>query len=236
LYDYTRGLGSRHKGGNMKSILISLVLLLAVVSNATTKRYFQDAKFPSQKMIEKQSIDDPAAAGSADVLSAHAGATSAAAASTSTCVAQPDVPRNLVVTPGGTTADVGTCTVTVTGKNILGSSISESFAFVANTTLATTGAKAFKEISTVAWAASCEDSPYTATWSVGYGEKLGVKYCLDNTGDIIKSLLNGAVEGTAPTMVVDADEVEKNTADYNGTMNGSNDFVLYFMQNNRCGQ
>jgi hypothetical protein len=219
----------------MKLILLSFTILLAIAADASNvKRYFQDARFPTQKMIEKQTVTDPAAAGSADVLSGHAGATSAAAVTVSTFVAQPDVPRNLVMTPGSTTADVGTCTVTISGKNINNQSITEDFAFVANTTLATTGAKAFKSISSVAFAASCEDSPYTATWSLGYGEKIGVKACLDNTGDIIKSLLNGAVEGTAPTMVVDVDEVEKNTADYNGSMNGSNDFTLYFMQNNRC--
>lgn len=222
----------------MKNFTAYMIVLLAFASGdlfaSGNERRFQDLKLPTQKMVEKQSIDNPAAAGSADVLSGNTGNTSAAAATVTTFVAQPDVPRNLVITPGGTTADVGNCDIVVAGKNILGSTISETFSFVANTTAATTGAKAFKSITSVTFPAACEDSPYTATWSVGYGEKLGVKRCMDNAGDIFFSLLNGSKEATAPTMVVDVDEVEKNTADFSGTMNGSSDFTLYFMQNYRC--
>ena len=216
----------------MFAILIALCTFTS--SFARTERLAHDLRPATQKMVEKQTITDPAAAGSADILSGSVGPTSAAAATVSTFVAQPDVPRNLVITPGSTTASVAACTVTVTGKNILGQTISEAFAFLDNASTSTVGAKAFKSVSSVAWAASCEDSPYDASWSIGYGEKLGLKNCLDNAGDIFFSLLNGSKEGTAPTMVVDADDVEKNTADFNGTMNGSNDFVLYFMQNNRC--
>lgn len=195
------------------------------------QRVFQDLKLPSQKMIEKQSITNPAAAGTADILSGSDGPSSAAAATVTTFVAQPDVPRNLVITPGGTTGDVESCVITVTGTNIRNKVITETFTFAANASTATTGAKAFKTVSSVAWPANCESGAFAATWSVGWGEKLGLKTCLDNAGDILFSLLNGAKEATAPTMVADNDEVEKNTADFNGAMNGSNDFVLYFMQN-----
>lgn len=223
----------------MKKILAILIAVLALTqatSAGNLKRYFQDAAFPTQRLVEKQTFTNPAAAGTADVLSENAGNTSAAAASVSTFVAQPDLPRNLVVTPGGTTADVAACDVTITGKNIYGSTISENYTFAANQTTAVTGSKAFRTVTSVSFPAACEDSPYGASWSVGYGEKIGLKNCLDNAGDIVKSLLNGAKEATEPTMAADNDEVEKNTADFNGTMNGSNDFVLYFMQNNRCPQ
>jgi hypothetical protein len=216
-------------------LLVLIGLTLAHTSHAIPVAIgTRDVKFPSQQMVEKQSIDNPAAAGTTQVLSGNAGATSAAAATVTTFVAQPDVPRNLVITPGGTTGDVEACTVTVTGTNIFGRSISETFAFLADASTATTGAKAFKTVTSISWAANCESGSFAATWSVGYGEKLGLKRCMANAGDIFFSLLNGAKEGTAPTMTADSDEVEKNTADFNGTMNGSNDFVLYFIQNYGC--
>lgn len=219
----------------MKYFMICfLALLLPIASFSAPYPSQQDLKLPSQKMVEKQAITNPAAAGTTQVLSASAGNTSAAAATVSTFVAQPDAPRNLVLTPGGTTADVAACSVVVNGTDILGNAISESFAFSANASTATTGSKAFKTVTSVVFPAACEDSPFGATWSMGYGEKLGVKRCMDNAGDIFFSLLNGAKEATAPTMAADASVVSLNTADYNGTMNGSNDFVLYFMQNFRC--
>lgn len=216
------------------AIFLGMFLAFSGFAEARAKRYSSDAKFPTQKMIEYQAIDNPAAAGTADVLSANDGPSSGAAASVSTFVAQPDVPRNLVITPGSTTADVAACTVTVAGTNIFDQSISEDFAFLANASTATTGTKAFKTVSSVSWAASCEDSPYGATWSVGYGEKLGLNKCLDAAGYWLQSLVSGVYESTRATVVADADEVEKNTADFNGTMNGNADFVALYIQNYRC--
>lgn len=212
-------------------IIYLFLLFTSVAIAAPYQRLFQDAKLPSQKIPEYQLIENPAAAGTADVLSGNAGNTGSGSASATTFVAQPDVPRNLVITPGSTTADVAECTVTVSGTNFHGDSITEDFAFAENASSATTGAKAFASVSSVSFPAGCEDSPYGATWSVGYGEKLGLKRCLSQAGHILFSTLNGAKEGTAPTIVADADEIEKNTADFNGAMNGSNDFELFFFQN-----
>jgi hypothetical protein len=197
-------------------------------------RVFQDMKLPTQQMIEKQTIENPAAAGTTDVLSGHAGATSAAAATVTSFVAQPDVPRNLVITPGGTTTDVEECNVVVTGTNFFGQSITETFAFAANASSATTGSKAFKTVTSIAFPANCESGGFAATWSVGYGEKLGLKRCMDSAGHSVMSTVGGAYESTRATMAADADEIEKNTADFNGTMNGSNDFEIFFFQNFRC--
>lgn len=219
----------------MKNLVLLIALLVTCTSlEAAVKRFFQDAKLPTQQMIEKQTFSNLVAAGTANVLSAHAGNTSSAAASATTFVAQPDSARNLVITPGGTTNDVANCSITVLGTNYKGQSISEAFAFAANASSATTGSKAFLTVTSVVFPSNCEDSPYGATWSIGYGEKIGVKKCMDSAGHILFSTLNGAKEGTAPTMSVDVDELEKNTADFNGTMNGSNDFELFFFQNYRC--
>lgn len=214
---------------------ILFTLAFAVTAGAYPVEVFKrDVKLATQQVIEKQTITNPAAAGTTQVLSANAGPTSAAVKMVSTFVAQPDVPRNLVITPAGTTGDVESCVVTVTGTNIFGRAISETFSFAADASTATTGSKAFKSVSSVSWAANCESGGFAATWSIGYGEKLGLQRCLAAAGDWFHSTLNGAKEATAATVVADADEVEKNTADFNGSMNGSNDFVAYYIQNFGC--
>ena len=45
-------------------------------------------------------------------------------------ITDPPYPRNLVITPGGTTADVAACSITVAGTNIADEAISEDFAFL----------------------------------------------------------------------------------------------------------
>ena len=219
----------------MFKTILTLALVLGLDAHAApVKRFFQDAKLPTQQLVEKQTITDPAAAGSTNVLSANAGNTSTAAASATTFLAQPDVPRNLSITPGGTTADVAACTVTVTGTDYFGRTLSEGFAFLANASTATVGSKAFKTVSSVSFPANCEDSPFTATWSVGFGEKLGLKRCLANAGNVLMSTVAGAYESTRPTVAANVSQVSGNTADFNGTMNGSNDFEIFFFQNYGC--
>lgn len=220
---------------NKYKYLPLLILFFASTAFAINiKRFFQDIKLPSQQMVEKQTFTNPAAAGTADILSANTGPSSSAAATVTSFVAQPDVPRTIIITPGTSTGDVAECTITVSGTDILGATMSETFPFVADQSGARRGNKAFNTVTSVAWPANCEDAPFVATWSIGYDESLGVKRCMSNKGDVVHSLLNGDKEGTAPTVLVDDDEVEKNVADFNGTMNGSNDFVLYFFQNYQC--
>jgi hypothetical protein len=219
----------------MKTFLAVTVLLFASFSaSAAIRPYYQDIKLPTQQVVEKQTISDPAAAGTTDMLSAFAGATSAAAVTRTTFVAQPDVPRNLVITPGGTTTDVEACTVVVNGTNFFGTAISENFAFLANASTATTGAKAFKTVTSVVFPANCESGGFAATWDMGFGEKLGLKRCMDAAGHLLMSTVAGAYEATRPTVTASATAVESNTADFNGTMNGANDFEAFFFQNFRC--
>jgi hypothetical protein len=84
---------------------------------------------------------------------------------------QPDVPRNLTVQPGGTTGDVATMDITITGKNVEGKTISETFPFLANATGAQTGSLAFAQVDSVSIPA--QDGA-NATFKVGIGAKLGI--------------------------------------------------------------
>lgn len=219
----------------MKLILSFVLFVTATGVHAIPlRRESQDLKLVTQQLVEKQTITNPAAAGTNDVLNASAGNTSTTAATITTFVAQPDVARNFVITPGSTTADVAACNVVVNGTDFNGGTIAETFSFLDNASTATTGSKAFKTITSVVFPANCEDSPFGATWSVGYGEKLGLKRCMDAAGHVVFSTVGGTYESTRPTVTADSTVVSGNTADFNGTMNGSNDFEIFFFQNFRC--
>lgn len=216
-----------------------LVLLLALFAGdafgvplAISRR---DAKFPTQQMVEKQSFNDVLASSATVIKSGYAGPTSAAAVTLTSFAAQPDVPRTLSVTPGGTTGDIEACVVVVSGTDYLNNSISENFTFAANATLKVTGLKAFKTVSSVVWPADCESGGFAATWSVGTESALGLKRCITNAGDFLFSLLSGSKEATAPTLHSSGNSsVASNTVTFNGALNGSNDFILYFFQNYLC--
>lgn len=211
-----------------------LGLFLATSTHAAVRPFYQDVRLPTQQMLEKQTITNPLAAGTTNVLSGHAGATSAAAVNVTSFSAQPDVVRNVSLTPGGSTGDVAACDVVVTGTNFHNDAITETLSFTANQSTATVGSKAFKSISNVAFPASCEDAPFTATWNMGFGEKLGLKRCLDVAGHSVFSTVDGAYESTRATITAANTTLERNTADFNGTMNGVNDFEIFFVQNFRC--
>lgn len=218
----------------MKYFICLFVALFAFESFASGfpySRSFRDMKLPTQQIMEYQLISDPAAAGTADILSANAGIIDTNAVTISTFVAQPDVVRAVQFTIGGTAADIGTCTATVNGTDFHGQVISEDFSVTANTAETLQGSKAFASITSISLPAACEDSPYGATWSVGYSEKLGLKRCMAQAGHLVFSTVAGAYETTRATVAVDAANIEGNTIDFNGTMNGANDFEVFFIQN-----
>lgn len=221
----------------MKSLIQVFILFTMTMFIANTsfgipiKRQFRDMKLVTQQLIEKQTITNPAAAGTTDVLSAHAGVTAAAAVQIVTFVADPDVGRTFQFVIGGTAADIGTCTATVTGTDFHGQTITEDFSITANTAETLQGAKAFATIVSLDLPAACEDTPYGATWSMGFGEKLGLKRCLDSVGHVLMTTVSGAYEATRPTVTKDAANIEGNTADFNGTMDGAADFEIFFYQN-----
>lgn len=211
-----------------------MVLMVPTLLQAAVERRSLDLKLPTQAMIEHQTVSGPILGSTYVLKNADAGNTSTAAASITSFSAQPDVPRNIVITPGGTTADVAACTVVVAGTDFFGQSISEDFAFLANASTATTGSKAFKTVSSVTFPANCEDTPFGASWSVGTGSKLGLKRCMDDAGHFLHASLAGVKEATAPTVAVGSTTaVSGNTATLNSALNGS-DVDLFFMQNYSC--
>jgi hypothetical protein len=61
-------------------------------------------------------------------------------------LAQPDFPRNITITPGGTTTSVPAANVVVTGTNIRDEVITESILLTENGSSLVSGAKAFKTL------------------------------------------------------------------------------------------
>lgn len=212
-------------------ILIVLFIVSANSYALPIKRQFRDMKLVTQQLIEKQTITNPVVGATADILSGDAGNTSAAAASQTTFLASVDVSRNLAILPGGTTADVAACTIVLTGTDFHNKALTENFVFAANASTATVGVKAFKTVTKIDFPAACEDTPFGATWSIGSGEKLGLKRCLDQAGHVVMTTVAGAFETTRPTMANNATAISGNTADFDGTMDGANDFEIFFYQN-----
>ena len=213
--------------------LLSLLLISAIASaNGPWYRAAQDFKFPSQVATEHYSWATPIVA-TTNQIKTSTGQTNATILTISSFTNQPDYARNITVTPGGTTANVGSCTVVVAGTNIYGKSISENFAITSTQSTTTTGAKAFLTVSSVTMPAACAGGT-GVTWIVGVGSKLGLIRCLTNAGDYDFSEFNGVYETTRGTIANSATVVESNTFTPNGTMDGTKPVDLFYIQNYRC--
>ncbi len=222
----------------MKMIFAVTVFLVTAILGHQAAAYvvpvYRDLKPASQAMLEAQRIAAPILADDDRVKTTYAGATSAAVVTLSSFTAQPDVPRNITITPTGTTTDVEACDIVVNGTNFFGAAITETLAFLANASTATAGAKAFKTVTSVVFPADCESGAFAANWVIGVGDVLGLKRCMAQAGNVAWAVFDGAFEGTRATCVADADEVEKNTCDINGTLNGAKNVDIYFVQNFAC--
>ncbi len=218
----------------MRILIFLTLLMFTTFAEAYTAPTYRDQKMATQAMIEKQSFTNAVAASLDYTKVGYAGNTSTAAVVLSSFVAQPDLPRNIVIHPTGTAADIASCDITVAGTNFFGNAISETFSTTLNVSSDMTGAKAFKTLTSVTFPANCEDSPFGVTYSIGIGEKIGLKRCMAEAGDWAWSSAAGVYSATRWTVANDVDEVEKNTVDIYETMDGIVDFVGYYVQNFRC--
>ena len=156
-----------------------------------------------------------AALGTATAVHA-AVADNAAIQTITTGFTQPAYPRNLVVTPSGTAANVTAKTVVVNGTDSLGQAISESFLLTAGALTAAVGVKAFKTVISVV-------QPIigaSVSVSVGTGNVLGFpSYLYGNT--VLFAFLNNVKEGTLPTVVTSLTSLANNTFTLNSSLNGT---------------
>lgn len=138
---------------------------------------------------------------------------------------RPDYARNVTITPGGTTADVPAGDVMVYGVDIHGNAISEAITFAANAVALVAGNKAFAALTSIVF--PVQDGA-AATYDVGFGDKLGLGRCYPTAPIVLQARLGGTVEGTAPTVAVDVDDVSGNTIDPNSALNAS-DFEVVLL-------
>lgn len=167
--------------------------------------------------IQSFSLGSPAVASTTAVHAALAVLASGGPQVVTTGITNPDAPRALTATTGGTAADVAAVQVTVTGTDITGATITETLPiFTLNTATTVTGSKAFKTVTSYSVPAMDGTG---ATVAIGTAEKLGLPVCLARN-TVIAAYLAGTKEGTAPTVAVSSTELASNTADLNSTLNG----------------
>ncbi len=128
-------------------------------------------------------------------------------------ITQPDVPRCLSVTVGGTATNVRDSAVVVTGTNVEGKTITESFQTTAGASGTISGNKAFKSVTSIFIPAQGDTA---ATIAVGTLNKLGVFHRLYPNNTTVKvfqhtTLGDAAVLQAAPTVVANEGTIELNT-------------------------
>lgn len=160
----------------------------------------------------------PAVADTDGIMSARTDTGTGVTISAGTSINFPDVPRNMTATAGGTVGDVANESVTFTGKDIDGNSISETLtAFTIDTAGTQASVKCFAELDTVELP---KMDGTGATISIGYGDILALPERLERN-TVIAAFLANTVEGTAPTVVVNASNLENNSVDINSSLNST---------------
>lgn len=133
--------------------------------------------------------------------------------------------RTVVITPGGTAANVKDVSPIVEGTDIGGNPISETLPkLTADATTAVTSTKAFKTVTKITIPAQDGEVTFKAGWT----DALGLPFALASK-PLTFALLDGALETTAPTLAIDADEPQKNTIDLNSALDGEKAVDVYLV-------
>lgn len=169
----------------------------------------------------------PAAAGTTQIQAATAASNTAATIYRP--VPNPDVPRNLVITIGGTAASVPAGNIVVTGTNVEGKVITENFALTLDTLTTITGNKAFKTVTQIAMP---QADGTGVTVAVGYGAKLGIG--MRNLASMPAQVLVRSAAGVetmeAPSATAySASNVEDNTVTTTTAQDGARSFRVYVL-------
>lgn len=156
----------------------------------------------------------PGAADADGVMSALTDDGSEAVVSEGASINSLDVPRNITATAGGTAADIKAIQVTIDGEDMEGNSISEDLpAFTVNSAGIVVGSKIFAKVTQITIPAHDGTG---ATTAIGFGDKLGIDKRLGRNS-VYAAYLNNVREGTAPTVTVNASDLESNGATLDST-------------------
>lgn len=147
---------------------------------------------------------------------------------------QPDVPRALSITVGGTASSVEDSSVVVTGTNIEGKTITETFVTTGGSAGTINGSKAFKSVTSLFIPAQRGTA---ATFAIGTRNLLGVNHRLFNSNTTVKVYSATTVYGTLtlqaqPTVVSNGADVELNTVSPATTPDGTTFYVICYAFDN----
>ncbi len=160
----------------------------------------------------------PAVADTDGVMSALTDDGAQAVITTGTSINGLDVPRNITATSGGTAAHIAATQVVIAGYNIEGAAISETLpVFTENSATTVSGAKAFKEVSSITIEAHDGTG---ATTSIGFGDVLGIETRLKRDTNR-NTYLDNVLEGTSATSLFNATDIESNTFDINSAVDST---------------
>jgi len=186
----------------------------------STKRIF--AK--DSQLIKRQTWSAPDAA-AADAIHAAITGSAAAATTVTTAITNPDVPRAVSITPGGTTADVAAGDYVITGTDIDDKVITDTIAIAANASSIQSGSKAFKTVTSILIP---KQDGAAATFTIGTLDKLGLREKIQEDS-VPSTLVDGTVETTRPTVAASSTVLSSNTIDPNTALDGSKDVVCYYI-------
>jgi len=143
-----------------------------------------------------------------------------------TGITNPDVPRNVTATSGGTAGDIKAIQVIVAGTNAEGVAITETLPiFTVNTATTVVGSKAFATVTSITIPAHDGTG---ATTAVGLGAKVGLGDRL-SVDTVLAAHLAGTREGTRPTVAVSSSAIESNTVTLNSALAGTAVVVDYYV-------
>jgi hypothetical protein len=159
------------------------------------------------------------AAEAAAEAAVHAAITSngSTTVTTTTAITQPSCARNIVITPGGTTASVKAANIVINGTNIGGEAISESILMTENGTDAVVGSKAFKTVTSIVIPA--QDGA-GATFAFSSGSKLGLPVKLTKN-PCLKAVFGTAADSALPTLAMSSTVLCSNTAIFATALDGT---------------
>lgn len=176
------------------------------------------------------------AAGSATaILGSTATALTPQTITSTSSITQPDVPRALSVVIGGTASSILDSAIVITGLNVEGKTITESFQTTAAGTGTINGSKAFAKVTSVTIPAQAGTA---GTVTVGTQNKLGVFHRLfpsNTTVKVISYTTVGGFTGSAaptiqgaPTVVANEGLVELNLVTPATTPDGTTFLVIAY--------
>ncbi len=138
----------------------------------------------------------------------------------SSFLAQPDFPRNIIVTPSGS----ATGSLKITGTDISGAAITSNLTFT--TTGAVSGLAAFATVTRI-------DGTFTQaaarTLKIGTGDVLGLNQKLA-TNTVQMAALNAVREATAPTVTVSSATLSLNTIDLQSSYATTSPIKIWFFK------